>query len=169
MTDHPDAETDKVTIFALPPELDAAVAPILADATAEGTATAASAVLAAARADPACGIFGARAGDTLVAVYITRKNPPSFEVTHVAVPPEFRRRGYGRACLTAALYQAGMHPLVAETDDDALPFYKACGFRIVSRHLANGRFRYRLGTYVPRPGAEHFPGGHLPPTSPGKE
>jgi hypothetical protein len=39
---------------------------------------------------------------------------------------------------------------VAETDEDGLGFYKACGFKLVGRRThPSGTFRYRVGWHAP--------------------
>jgi len=137
----------------LVPEWDEAATAILAACTAEGTAEAGRAALAAARTDPKTMLYGLVDGGELVAVYGLRKSGLSLEVTLLAVAEGRRRRGFGRACLQDALRRAGKRPLVAEMDDDALGFYRAVGFKLVGRRRhPSGTVRYRLGWHAPRPG-----------------
>ena len=137
-------------VRALDPSRDAAAAAILAGCTFEGTDEAGRALLAAARADADSEVYGLSVDDELVAVIILKKIPLSMEVTALAVAPAHRRRGHGRACLSAALRRAGRRPLVVETDDAGLPFYKACGFKLVGRRKGPGGMpRYRLGWHAP--------------------
>lgn len=134
----------------LDPERDLEAGAILAASTYAGTEEAGLTVLDRARADPESTVYGLTIGDDVVAVYITRRIPLSLEVTALAVAAEHRRRGHGRACMTDALRRAGKLPLVVETDDDALGFYKKCGFKLVGRRLSpGGRVRYRLGWHAP--------------------
>lgn len=134
----------------LDPAHDISAAAILAASTIAGTTEAGLIVLQRARSDEASAIFGVTVGDDVVAVYITRKIPLSIEVTALAVAVGHRGRGYGRACMTDALRGAGKFPLVVETDDDALGFYKTCGFKLVGRRISpEGRVRYRLGWHAP--------------------
>lgn len=66
----------------------------------------------------AVGVIGVRVGDPA-------------EITHIAVDPEYRGRGYG-ARLVARLCKK--HPGIttwwAETDDDAVGFYRRLGFAV---------------------------------------
>ncbi len=134
----------------LDPERDAEAATILAACTYAGIPEAGQTLLDRARADEASTIYGLTIARDVVAVYITRKIPLSLEVTALAVAPERRRQGHGRACMTDALRRAGKLPLVVETDDDALAFYKRCGFKLVSRRVSpDGRARFRLGWHAP--------------------
>ena len=98
-------------------------------------------------------IYGLTVDNQLVAVYTLRRVDLAMEITTLAVTQGHRRRGYGRRALADALRRAGRLPLIAETDEDALGFYKACGFKVIGRRkLPNGVIRYRLGAHGPRPG-----------------
>jgi ribosomal protein S18 acetylase RimI-like enzyme len=108
-------------------------------------------LLAAAREDPESEVYGLTVKGELVAAYVLKKIPLSLEVTALAVAPAHRRQGHGRACLTDALRRAGKRPLVVETDEAGLPFYKAVGFKVVGRRKGpGGTPRYRLGWHAPR-------------------
>jgi ribosomal protein S18 acetylase RimI-like enzyme len=137
------------------PARDEAAATVLAAATFEGTLEAGRERLAALRADPDTSIYGLIIRGELVAVYGLRRVHLSMEVTSLAVAPDHRRRGYGRRALADALRRSGSRPLVAETDDDALDFYRTCGFKVIGRRRSpHGIIRYRLGAHGPRPGRE---------------
>lgn len=123
---------------------------ILADATGEGTADAGQAAIDSARAGGGDRVLGARLDGTLVAVYTLKRDGMANEIAHIAVAPEHRRRGIGRSLLQDALRRSGRRPLVAETDEEGLPFYKACGFKMVGRRKQpDGTFRYRIGWHAP--------------------
>lgn len=131
---------------------------LLAAATGAGTPEAGAAVLAEARTDPHRHVYGLVVDQTLVAVYATAKRGLATEVTHLAVRQDARRQGHGRACLVDALRRAGKRPLVAETDEAGLGFYRACGFKLVGkRRHPDGAVRYRLGWHAPRPQPAHGP------------
>lgn len=136
----------------LDPELDGAAAEILADATEHGTTEEATALIAASRAAEGSAVYGLNAHDRLVAVYITRRIPLSVEVTVIAVAPGDQRKGHGRACLQDALRRAGKLPLVVESPEDAVGFFKKVGFKIVSRRVPpGGKPRFKLGWHAPKP------------------
>ena len=48
------------------------------------------------------------------------------------MPARLRGRGIGRRLLTEVLAAVGATELVAQTDTDAVGFYRACGFAVSS-------------------------------------
>lgn len=138
-------------------ERDAEAAAILADATGEGTAEAGQRAIDDARAEAPNRVFGGIMDGKLVGVYTLRRDGMANAIGHIAVAKDHRKRGIGRALLTDALRRSGRRPLVAETDEEGLGFYKACGFKMVGRRKQpSGEFRYRIGWHEPGTG---FKGG----------
>lgn len=134
---------------------DDAAARILADATGEGTPEAAQVRIDEARAGGADRVIGGWLNDSLIAAYTLRRDGLANEVALIAVTPDFRKRGFGKMMLLDALRRSGRRPLTAETDDDALAFFKACGFKMVGRRKhPSGVFRYRVGWHAPRGDAD---------------
>jgi ribosomal protein S18 acetylase RimI-like enzyme len=154
VTDARTADPAAVSITLLDPERDEAAAAVLAPATGQGTVDRGRAIIAEARNHPEATIYGLTVGGELAAVYILRKVTLMNEIACLAVAVGHRRRGHGRACLYDALLRSGRRPLVVETDDDVLGFYKACGFKLVGkRKRPDGTVRYRLGWHAPLPKA----------------
>ena len=58
------------------------------------------------------------------------QNRESCTITHIATHQEWRGHGIGRKLIEFACEASGFKRLEAETDDDAVAFYKACGFAI---------------------------------------
>ena len=138
----------------LGPEWDEIAATILAPCTSMGTAEAGQAALRDLRQEDGATLYALIDGGALVAAYALRKNGLALEIAWLVVAPDQRRRGFGRTCLHDALRRAGKRPLVAEADDDSLPFYRGVGFKLVGKRRApNGSTRFRLSWHSPRPGA----------------
>lgn len=134
----------------LPASRDADAATILADATGAGTPDAARDELDEARAGGENRVIGASLNGDLIGVYTLVRDGMANQVGIIAVHRDHRRRGIGRALLQDALRRSGRRPLTAETDEDGLPFYKACGFKMVGRRKGqDGTFRYRIGWHAP--------------------
>jgi ribosomal protein S18 acetylase RimI-like enzyme len=65
-------------------------------------------------------------------------------IHNIAVAVEFRERGYGRTMIEEVGEQFQLRELEAETDADAVAFYRRCGFEITSlgeRYPGVERFR----------------------------
>ena len=149
--DEPPPGAVAVSIDALDPAVDGSAGVVLADCTVERSPAAGRALLARLRADPDTSLYGLVFEDQALLVYALRRVPMSLELTHLAIAKPLRGQGLGRACLHDALVRAGTKPLVAETDDATLPFFKACGFKLFGkRRGADGSVRYRLGAHAPR-------------------
>lgn len=134
----------------LPASRDADAAAILADATGDGTPEAAQEKLDEARSGGDDRVIGASLNGELVAAYTLVRDGMANQIGLIGVHPDHRRRGIGRALLQDALRRSGRRPLTAETDEEGLPFYKACGFKMVGRRKhPSGTFRYRIGWHAP--------------------
>jgi ribosomal protein S18 acetylase RimI-like enzyme len=146
------AASAAVSIAALDPARDETAAAIIAAAMGEGSTERGREVVAGARNEPDSAIYGLTVNDELAAVYVLRKAKLMNEIACLAVAAGHRRQGHGRACLYDALLRSGRRPLVVETDDEAVGFYKACGFKLVGkRKRPDGTVRYRLGWHAPLP------------------
>ncbi|MDP9370157.1 MAG: GNAT family N-acetyltransferase [Chloroflexota bacterium] len=131
---------------------DEAAAAVLASCTREGTLAAGRALVARVRSDPDAELYALAFEGQVLFAYVLRQASMSMELTHIAVAPSLRRQGLGRATLADAIRRAGARPLVAEVDEAALPFFKACGFKLFGKRKApDGTTRYRLGAHAPRP------------------
>jgi ribosomal protein S18 acetylase RimI-like enzyme len=58
--------------------------------------------------------------------------PGNRVIRHIAVAPDARRKGLGRFMVDWLCTTNGLTRVTAETDRDAVEFYKRCGFRITS-------------------------------------
>lgn len=54
------------------------------------------------------------------------------KIHHLSVDPEFRGLGYGRGMILELIDLIEPKKIIAETDDDAVDFYRNIGFEIVS-------------------------------------
>lgn len=85
------------------------------------------------KADDSVSAFACIEGENVVgAVVIKRMDAGAHEILNIAVEPAFREQGIG-ARLVSHISEQFPHSLIrAETDDDAVGFYRACGFGIES-------------------------------------
>jgi N-acetylglutamate synthase-like GNAT family acetyltransferase len=63
-------------------------------------------------------------------------------IRSIAVDPSWRGRDLGHALLDALADRLGAARVVAETDDDAVGFYRRCGFSVDDAPPKFGRARY---------------------------
>lgn len=89
-------------------------------------------------------LLGVRRGDSVVGVLgFDRDGASRATVRALAVDAAHRRAGHARALVHAAGALTGL-PMVAETDRDAVGFYRACGFDVTDlgeRYTGVRRFR----------------------------
>lgn len=101
------------------------------------------------REDPAWALFGyEREGVVVGCVGIEVTGHGEAALRHLAVAPEERLRGIGRSMIDGVSERLLLHSVVAETDGDAVGFYRRCGFTVESIGEANPgveRFRCSLG------------------------
>ena len=138
---------------------DPQAAVVVVACTTEGTIDRGRELLAVARAESDTAVYGRFASDNLAAVYAMRKTGLSLELRSLSVAERYRGQGYGLACLDDALRRAGKRPLVVETDEATLGFYRAAGFKLVGkRRDPGGSARYRLGWHAPTSARPLLPG-----------
>lgn len=75
-------------------------------------------------------LVGLGDGDHLFGVVGFRHDGGDVRIQHLAVRPEVQGRGWGRVIVDWLASACPGLPLVAETDDDAVGFYRRCGFRV---------------------------------------
>ena len=67
-------------------------------------------------------------GQPVGVIGVQKADGPGGLIVHLAVHPDLRRRGIGRYLIDAATKARGLTAVTAETDQDAVEFYRACGF-----------------------------------------
>ena len=93
--------------------------------------------------NPLCQAFFALNGDVPVGLCIVQPGNQQAEILALAVAEEQRKQGIGRRMI-AHVHTKLMLPLIAETDDDAVGFYRRCGFSVTSLgEKYPGIIRYR--------------------------
>lgn len=77
-------------------------------------------------------LFGIYTKSKLAGVIGLRNDELETEILHIAVHPDFRNKGLGSALIEQAITLKAAQRIVAETDHDAVTFYKKNGFTINS-------------------------------------
>jgi ribosomal protein S18 acetylase RimI-like enzyme len=80
---------------------------------------------------PGWHLLGLEHGGQLVGLIgLEATTPGQAVVRHIAVLPAERRQGHGRALIARAAVALGLTCLEAETDAEAVDFYRRCGFAV---------------------------------------
>ena len=107
------------------------VARILAESVGEPTEAAIEALIQSCSADVFPMLWVARReGAPIGIVRLDSPNQARCIITHIAVHPEWRGQGIGRALIEFIRDDLRFEQVEAETDSDAVGFYKSCGFDI---------------------------------------
>ncbi|MEJ7839200.1 MAG: GNAT family N-acetyltransferase [Thermomicrobiales bacterium] len=142
--------TSRLELRQLSENEEAAAASVLAPAVLAGTEEAAALRITELKAESKTVLYGGFVDQNMIAAYVLCRDGMANEISLIAVAENHRKRGIGRLLLQDALRRSGKRPLVAETDEDGLDFYKACGFKLVGRRKQpSGAFRYRIGWHAP--------------------
>ncbi|MFB9312177.1 GNAT family N-acetyltransferase [Nocardioides plantarum] len=88
-------------------------------------------------------LYGWSVDHELVSVAGISNDRPDAELLHLATSLEHERHGHAGALLHAAFTELALRQLVAETDGDAVDFYRITGFEIASVASAWPGSRYR--------------------------
>lgn len=109
-----------------------------------------AAKLAALATVPDPQVFAAFQEGNLVAAYALQRDGMANDLALVVVREGHRRQGIGRSLLQDALRRSGRRPLATQTPESILPFFKACGFKLVGRRVQpDGEVWFRVGWHAP--------------------
>lgn len=98
-------------------------------------------------AQPDVRAFTLRCGGIRTAILVARMHVPCAELLDFAVTPAAQRHGLGRRMLAFLFDVCGIETIAAETDNDAVGFYRRCGFSIAPAAPRGGTARWRcIGT-----------------------
>ena len=75
-----------------------------------------------------------------IIVFKTEDN--TAEILDIAVKPEYRKHGIGKSLIDFIFTQFPIDTITAETDDEAVEFYKRCGFNVIGFGMKCNNKRY---------------------------
>ena len=85
----------------------------------------------------ACKIDGVYAG-----IVVLKTENDTAEILDIALKPEYRKHGIGKSLIDFIFTQFPIDTLTAETDDEAVEFYKRCGFNVIGFGMKCNNKRY---------------------------
>ena len=92
--------------------------------------------------DSAIEAWACRAEGALAGLIVLAVNGHEGVIRAIATAETMRGRGVGRFLVERGMERFGLSLLTAETDDDAVGFYRRCGFVVSRGHEIGGRARY---------------------------
>ncbi len=115
------------------------------------------------RTEPTWRLLGGRSGAaTIGCIGLELGTDNTATIRHIAVISERRGEGVGRALIQQALRTFALTQISAETDHDAVEFYRACGFAIQSLgEKYPGTIRFLCTYKWPAGEAESSGGAHI--------
>lgn len=134
------------------PRLRAVLAPAVYRPTAERLAQ----ICERYRTEPGWRMLGCRSGEEIVGCLGLSFGPADqATIRHISVAPDRRERGIGSAMIRYTVATFALIHLSAETDRDAVEFYRKCGFAVQSLgELYPGTERF-LCTYLAAHSTKH--------------
>ncbi len=77
-----------------------------------------------------------------VGIVVFRMENNTAEILDIAVNPKYRKKGIGKSLIDFILNQFPVDTITAETDDEAVEFYKRCGFNMIGFGMKCNNKRY---------------------------
>ncbi len=101
--------------------------------------------------DPHIRVFSCADNGCVMGVIVLKcRTMPAAEIVHIAVSPAFRGRGVGSSLVSFAVSRLGCCKVRAETDEEAVGFYRRHGFDAESLGEKHpGHIRYSCTLNVP--------------------
>ncbi len=87
-------------------------------------------------------VYACKIGGLYVGIVIFRTENGTAEILNIAVKPECRKNGIGKKLVEFILNQFPVDTITAETDNDAVGFYKKCGFTLTQTAAVEDTARY---------------------------
>ena len=78
--------------------------------------------------DPSVRIYIGKERDKIVGMLVLREDSDASEIVGVAVSESMRKCGIGKNMISKVLETEHPERIIAQTDDDAVGFYRRCGF-----------------------------------------
>jgi ribosomal protein S18 acetylase RimI-like enzyme len=90
------------------------------------------------------GLFARDKGTLTGVIGIDVTLPPHGWILHLAVHPDYRKQGIGRKLISQVMEKFKLESTALETNQDAVDFYRACGFTTIEiKNKWPGVHRYR--------------------------
>ena len=77
-------------------------------------------------------VYACKIDSVYAGIVVLKTENDTAEILDIAVKPKYRKHGIGRKLIDFIFNRFPVDTIIAETDDEAVEFYKRCGFTITS-------------------------------------
>ena len=86
--------------------------------------------------------YACKSSEKHIGIVVFKTENDTAEILDIAVKPEYRKHGIGRNLIDFIFTQFPVDTITAETDNDAVGFYKKCGFALTPTAAVEDTARY---------------------------
>lgn len=86
--------------------------------------------------------YACKSSEKHIGIVVFKTENDTAEILDIAVKPEYRKNGIGKRLVEFILNQFPVDTITAETDNDAVGFYKKCGFALTPTAAVEDTARY---------------------------
>lgn len=93
-------------------------------------------------ADKRTNVYACKKDSIYVGIVVFGTGNGTAEILDIAVNPKYRKKGIGKSLIDFILNQFPVDTITAETDNEAVEFYKRCGFDVIGFGMKCNNKRY---------------------------
>lgn len=87
-------------------------------------------------------VYACKIDGVYVGIVVLKTENGTAEILDIAVNPKYRKKGIGKSLIDFILNQFPVDTITAETDNEAVEFYKRCGFDVIGFGMKCNNKRY---------------------------
>ena len=87
-------------------------------------------------------VYACKIDSVYAGIVVLKTENDTAEILDIAVKPEYRKHGIGKSLIDFIFTQFPIDTITAETDDEAVEFYKRCGFNVIGFGMKCNNKRY---------------------------
>lgn len=87
-------------------------------------------------------VYACKIDGVYVGIVVLKTENGTAEILDIAVKPEYRKKCIGKSLIDFILNQFPVDTITAETDNEAVEFYKRCGFDVIGFGMKCNNKRY---------------------------